>query len=69
MRRDTFTVPARRWAVVRVVADNAGYWAFHCNIAWHMMGGGLFQVAVSPADGGAAMLPEDIVQQCKVWNV
>ncbi|KAF7359829.1 Multi-copper oxidase [Mycena venus] len=27
LRRDTFTVPARGWAVVRIVADNAGYWA------------------------------------------
>ncbi|KAJ7252170.1 multi-copper oxidase [Mycena rebaudengoi] len=70
LRRDTFTVPSRGWAVVRIVASNAGYWAFHCHIVWHMMGGGLFQVAVPPpADGDAAMipLPDDIVQQCKMW--
>ncbi|KAJ6534366.1 hypothetical protein B0H19DRAFT_1080841 [Mycena capillaripes] len=27
MRRDVFTVPARGWAVARIVADNAGYWS------------------------------------------
>ncbi|KAJ7208096.1 multicopper oxidase, partial [Mycena rebaudengoi] len=36
LRRDTFTVPSRGWAVVRIVASNAGYWAFHCHIVWHM---------------------------------
>ncbi|KAJ7438384.1 multi-copper oxidase [Mycena galericulata] len=69
MRRDTFTVPARGWAVVRIVTENAGYWAFHCHIAWHMAGGGLFQLAVAPAPGEAAVmaLPQDIVEQCKMW--
>ncbi|KAJ7775765.1 multi-copper oxidase [Mycena maculata] len=70
MRRDTFTVPTRGWAVVRILADNAGYWAFHCHIAWHMAGGGLFQIAVPPALGKVmAPLPEDIVDQCAMWGV
>ncbi|KAJ7901392.1 multi-copper oxidase [Mycena leptocephala] len=69
MRRDTFTVPKLGWAVVSVVADNVGYWAFHCHIAWHMAAGGLFQIAVLPAEGARVTLPEDIVQQCKVWTV
>ncbi|KAJ7673796.1 multi-copper oxidase [Mycena polygramma] len=68
LRRDTFTVPARGWAVVRIVADNPGYWAFHCHIAWHMMGGGLFQIAVPPAEGEMApVLPETIEEQCRIW--
>ncbi|KAJ6477817.1 multi-copper oxidase [Mycena vitilis] len=68
LRRDTFTVPARGWAVVRIVADNPGYWAFHCHIAWHMMGGGLFQIAVPPAEGELApVLPEAIEEQCRTW--
>ncbi|KAJ7141589.1 multi-copper oxidase [Mycena filopes] len=72
MRRDTFTVPRRGWAVVRIVADNPGYWAFHCHIAWHMMGGGLFQIAVPrPNTNNTAPepeLPSDIVEQCKMWR-
>ncbi|KAJ7271806.1 multi-copper oxidase [Mycena rebaudengoi] len=60
LRRDTFTVPSRGWAVVRIVASNAGYWAFHCHIVC---------CGAPPADGDAAMipLPDDIVQQCKMW--
>ncbi|KAK7002328.1 multicopper oxidase [Favolaschia claudopus] len=69
LRRDTFTVPSRGWAVIRILADNPGYWAFHCHIVWHMMGGGLFQLAIPlPAsDGGAVALPEAIVEQCRSW--
>ncbi|KAJ7738827.1 multi-copper oxidase [Mycena maculata] len=69
MRRDTFTVPKRGWAVVRILTDNSGYWPFHCHIAWHMAGGGLFQIAVSPPPGQAlSPLPEDIVAQCAMWD-
>ncbi|KAF7360862.1 Multicopper oxidase [Mycena sanguinolenta] len=71
-RRDTFTVPSRGWAVVRIVADNPGYWALHCHIVWHMMGGGLFQLAVPPSADRAGMalpLPDDITQQCQKWGV
>ncbi|KAJ7627116.1 multi-copper oxidase [Roridomyces roridus] len=68
MRRDTFLVPRRGWAVVRFVADNPGYWAFHCHIAWHMVGGGLFQVAVaSPLGSMGVVLPDDLVSQCGMW--
>ncbi|KAK6974515.1 multicopper oxidase [Favolaschia claudopus] len=69
LRRDTFTVPSRGWAVVRIVADNPGYWAFHCHIVWHMMGGGLFQLAIPPAPDGAVTLtlPDAIVEQCRSW--
>ncbi|KAF7359836.1 Multi-copper oxidase [Mycena venus] len=66
LRRNTFTVPARGWVVVRIVAYNAGCWAFHCHIAWHMLGSGLFQIAVPPANGQEVVLPEDIVQQCEI---
>ncbi|KAJ6615800.1 multi-copper oxidase [Mycena sp. CBHHK59/15] len=67
MRRDTFFVPARQWVVVRIVTDTAGYWAFHCHIAWHMAAGGLFQVAVQPARVAEVTLPEEIVSHCRSW--
>ncbi|KAJ7065135.1 multi-copper oxidase [Mycena belliarum] len=69
MRRDTFFVPARGWAVIRIVTDTPGYWAFHCHIAWHMAAGGLFQVAVQPATMAEVPLPADIVAQCESWLV
>ncbi|KAJ7027157.1 multi-copper oxidase [Mycena alexandri] len=65
--RDTFTVPRRSWAVVRILTNNAGYWAFHCHIGWHMIAGGLFQIAVPTADGVVQEIPEDIKEQCEAW--
>lgn len=29
-RRDTVVIPAYNWMILRFVADNPGYWAFHC---------------------------------------
>jgi FtsP/CotA-like multicopper oxidase with cupredoxin domain len=33
MRRDTLTVPAYGWSLIRFVADNPGMWALHCHIS------------------------------------
>jgi hypothetical protein len=35
VRRDTVTVPAQGWTVIRFRADNPGVWMFHCHIEWH----------------------------------
>jgi hypothetical protein len=36
----------------------------------HMIGGGLFQIAVPPANHDAVLaLPADIIEQCKAWVV
>lgn len=35
LRRDTVAVGGYGWAVIRVVLDNPGMWAFHCHDAWH----------------------------------
>ncbi|KAI4717717.1 putative multicopper oxidase, type 1 [Aureobasidium sp. EXF-10727] len=43
MRRDTASVEAFGWALIRFVADNPGAWAFHCHISWHAEAGLLMQ--------------------------
>jgi FtsP/CotA-like multicopper oxidase with cupredoxin domain len=35
LRRDTVSVEAFGWSLIRFVADNPGAWAFHCHIGWH----------------------------------
>ncbi|KAJ4992647.1 multicopper oxidase [Stagonosporopsis vannaccii] len=35
LRRDTASIEAYGWMLIRFVADNAGAWAFHCHIGWH----------------------------------
>jgi FtsP/CotA-like multicopper oxidase with cupredoxin domain len=37
--RDTFIVPRRGYVVLRIRADNAGIWMFHCHVLWHQASG------------------------------
>lgn len=43
LRRDTVTVQGYAWAVIRVVLDNPGSWAFHCHNLWHAESGMVMQ--------------------------
>jgi FtsP/CotA-like multicopper oxidase with cupredoxin domain len=43
LRRDTASVEAFGWALIRFVADNPGAWAFHCHVSWHAEAGLLMQ--------------------------
>lgn len=44
LRRDTVSVEAYAWVVVRVVLDNPGLWALHCHNAWHAEAGMVMQL-------------------------
>ena len=33
--KDTVAVPDAGFTVLRFLADNVGYWLFHCHISWH----------------------------------
>jgi FtsP/CotA-like multicopper oxidase with cupredoxin domain len=35
LRRDTASLEAFGWLLIRFVADNVGVWAFHCHVGWH----------------------------------
>jgi iron transport multicopper oxidase len=48
MRRDVISVPAAGWALIRIVADNPGVWAFHCHIDWHMAAGMMATLIEAP---------------------
>lgn len=50
LRRDTASVEAFGWILIRLVADNPGAWAFHCHISWHSEAGLLMQL-LTRADG------------------
>ncbi|WYZ41240.1 hypothetical protein EsH8_V_000135 [Colletotrichum jinshuiense] len=56
LRRDTVTVQGYGWAVIRVVLDNPGVWAFHCHNAWH-------------AEAGMMMLIAARIDRVKDWKV
>ncbi|KZT04954.1 multicopper oxidase [Laetiporus sulphureus 93-53] len=64
MDRDTVVIPAYSWMILRFVADNPGYWAFHCHIEWHMAAGLLFQFNVLPAQSQKFEIPQYMIDQC-----
>lgn len=39
IKRDTFYIPRRGYAVLRFQANNPGLWMFHCHVLWHQASG------------------------------
>lgn len=69
LRRDTVSVEGFGFALIRVVLDNAGVWAFHCHIGWHNEAGLLMQF-VARADVIAKWsLPADVEDLCKMQGI
>ncbi|KAI0356871.1 hypothetical protein OH77DRAFT_1399973 [Trametes cingulata] len=64
MLRDTLVIPAYTWTILRFVADNPGFWAFHCHIQWHMAAGLLFQVNALPSESAMFDIPQYMLDQC-----
>lgn len=64
MRRDTMTVDAYGWSLIRFVADNPGLWAFHCHISWHMEAGLLMQFMTRADIMKDWIVPEDVLGLC-----
>ncbi|CAG8811937.1 24926_t:CDS:2 [Gigaspora margarita] len=48
IQRDTATVPALGWTVLRFVSNNPGVWGFHCHIEWHVEVGLVAQFVTQP---------------------
>lgn len=65
VRRDTVTVDAYGWALIRFRSDNPGMWAFHCHIAWHLEAGLLMQFQTRNDLMKNWTLPEDVLGLCK----
>ena len=65
IRRDTITIPAYGYALLRFTNDNPGMWPFHCHNIWHMDAGLLVQL-LSGADKMVDWtLPADVQALCK----
>ena len=62
--RDTLTIDACGWALIRFRSDNPGLGALHCHISWHMEAGLLMQFQ----DGSDTMkdwtLPDSVTNLC-----
>ncbi|KAF2709450.1 multicopper oxidase [Pleomassaria siparia CBS 279.74] len=64
LRRDTVSVDAFGWMLIRFVADNSGFWSFHCHISWHSEAGLLMQFLVGHEVVSRWTVPEDVKGLC-----
>eukprot|EP00466_Bigelowiella_natans_P018286 jgi/Bigna1/78085/fgenesh1_pg.52_\ len=68
LRKDSFQVWQRSWAVIRFKADRPGVWQFHCHMEQHIPLGMIMALNVRPSE--QPPLPEDIPTEgpCPVWS-
>lgn len=67
-RRDTLTIKPYSWALIRFLADNAGLWAFHCHMAWHMEAGLMMQFMSGAEELKKMRVPDDVAGLCATSN-
>lgn len=58
LRRDTASVEAFGWLMIRVVTDNPGVWPLHCHVSWHTEAGLLMQLLTSTDELATMEIPE-----------
>lgn len=59
LRRDTASVEAFGWTLIRVITDNPGSWALHCHVSWHAEAGLLMQLLTRTDDLKDIQVPEE----------
>ncbi len=65
LRRDTASVEAFGWILLRIVADNPGAWAFHCHVGWHSEAGLLMQFLTRSDELANLTTPKEHRDLCK----
>jgi len=61
IRKDTVSVPAMGYVVLRVIADNPGLWLLHCHVAWHQAVG--MGMALEVSNEGNGLGTNDAVRE------
>ncbi|KAJ4286458.1 hypothetical protein N0V90_013158 [Kalmusia sp. IMI 367209] len=69
LRRDTASVEAFGWTLIRFVADNPGVWAFHCHLGWHNEAGLLMQFVTKADEIANWALPADVKKLCAAQGI
>lgn len=64
LRRDTASVEAYGWILLRIVADNPGAWAFHCHVSWHTEAGLMMQLLTRTDELANVQTPVENLQLC-----
>ncbi|WPH02237.1 putative multicopper oxidase, type 1 [Acrodontium crateriforme] len=69
LRRDTASVEAFGWILLRFVADNPGMWAFHCHVAWHVEAGFMMQFLTGADELAGLVVPETSRELCRAEGI
>ncbi|KAF2676282.1 multicopper oxidase [Lentithecium fluviatile CBS 122367] len=69
LRRDTASVEAFGWTLIRFMADNPGAWAFHCHLGWHNEAGLLMQFLTRADEVAKWTLPAEVEGLCAVKGI
>ncbi|RHZ65592.1 hypothetical protein Glove_313g52 [Diversispora epigaea] len=64
IKRDSVTLEACGWFVIRFVIDNPGVWTFHCHIEWHAISGMVMQMVELPDSITKLDPPQDWINLC-----
>ncbi|ROW13630.1 hypothetical protein VPNG_04504 [Cytospora leucostoma] len=66
-RRDVQQVQGDGYIVIQWDPDHAGFWPFHCHIAWHASAGFFLQFMVEPETIEKMTIPMKVAQTCRDW--
>jgi len=68
LRKDSFQVWQRSWAVIRFKADAPGVWQFHCHMEQHIPLGMIMALNIKPSQ--QPKIPDDVPTEgpCPVWS-
>jgi iron transport multicopper oxidase len=69
MQRDTITVNANSYVVLRFKASNPGVWLFHCHIEWHVVMGLVATIIEAPEELRGGVIPDDHQAICRQQNI
>ncbi|EME49211.1 hypothetical protein DOTSEDRAFT_68090 [Dothistroma septosporum NZE10] len=69
LRRDTASVEAFGWILIRLVADNPGSWLYHCHISWHSEAGLAMQLLTRADELADMQIPAANLELCAAKDI
>jgi len=69
VKRDTYSVNANSYAVIRFKANNPGVWLFHCHIEWHVILGLTATIIEAPEALRGISIPADHKANCDAQGI
>ncbi|KAF2721881.1 multicopper oxidase [Polychaeton citri CBS 116435] len=69
IRRDTASVEAFGWILIRIVADNPGAWLLHCHVSWHGEAGLAMQLLTRTDELNGGLFPDEYKGLCEADGI